>query len=61
MIHDPWLQAAASEAKRRELPDMIPLLETLARATEVLRTTDYNDPESDELARHGEHPGHADD
>ena len=35
--------AAVADADRRGLPDLKPLLETLARATEALRAADFND------------------
>jgi hypothetical protein len=43
MTVDSWLQAALADAERRGLPDLKPLLETLARATAVLRGADWND------------------
>ncbi len=43
MTVDAWLQAALADAERRGLPDLKPLLETLARATTVLRGADWND------------------
>lgn len=41
---DSWLQAALADAERRGLPELKPLLETLARTTVSLR-------EADELLR----------
>lgn len=35
-----WLAAATADADRRGLPELKPLLETLARSTEALRTAD---------------------
>jgi hypothetical protein len=35
-----WLQGACADADRRGLPELKPLLETLARATERLRQAD---------------------
>ena len=32
-----WLTAAIADAEKRGLPDLKPLLETLARSTEALR------------------------
>jgi hypothetical protein len=32
-----WLDAAVGDAERRKLPELKPLLETLARSTEALR------------------------
>lgn len=35
-----WLQSAIADAERRGLPELKPLLEALASATEALRSTD---------------------
>jgi hypothetical protein len=35
-----WLQAAIADAESRGLPELKPLLETLARSTEALRDAD---------------------
>jgi hypothetical protein len=43
MTIDSWLQAALADAERRALPDLKPLLETLARATTALRGADWNE------------------
>ena len=40
---DQWLEAAYADADRRGLPDLKPLLATLASATRVLRAADWND------------------
>ena len=40
---DSWLQSAIADAERRGLPELKPLLETLARATAALRNADFND------------------
>jgi hypothetical protein len=37
---DDWLRAACADADRRGLPDLKPLLETLARSTANLRRAD---------------------
>jgi hypothetical protein len=37
------LQAALADADRRGLPELKPLLETLAKATAALRAADFND------------------
>jgi len=42
MTVDSWLQAAVADAEWRGLPEMKPLLETLARATRALRAADFN-------------------
>jgi hypothetical protein len=35
-----WLAAAIADAKRRGLPELAPLLETMARSTAALRRAD---------------------
>jgi hypothetical protein len=35
-----WLAAACADAERRGLPELKPLLETLARSTSALRAAD---------------------
>ena len=37
---DVWLKAACDDAERRGLPELKPLLETLARSTQALREAD---------------------
>ena len=37
---DAWLAAACADAERRGLPELKPLLETLARSTKALRIAD---------------------
>jgi hypothetical protein len=37
-----WLDAAVSDALRRGLPALRPLLESLAQSTEALRAADWN-------------------
>jgi hypothetical protein len=41
-----WLQAAIADAEKRGLPELKPILETLARATAALRSADFNDDAS---------------
>lgn len=43
MTIDEWLQAAIADADRRRIPELKPILETLARATRALRAADFND------------------
>jgi hypothetical protein len=43
MTIDQWLQAALTDADRRGLPGLKPVLEALARATQSLRAADFND------------------
>ena len=47
MTINEWLQAAIADAERRRLPELKPILETLARATRALRGADFNDDASD--------------
>ena len=42
MTIESWLEAAIADARRRNLPDLVPILETLAKATQVLRAADFN-------------------
>jgi hypothetical protein len=41
-----WLEAAKADAEKRGLPELIPMLESLAQATERLRAADWNDDAS---------------
>jgi hypothetical protein len=43
MTIESWLAAAVADAERRGLPELKPILETLARATRALRAADFND------------------
>ena len=52
MTIDAWLDAAIADAERRGLPELTPMLETLARATRALRSADFNGDASD-----GRHSG----
>ena len=38
-----WLAQAKADAQKRNLPELIPMLEGLAQATERLRNADWND------------------
>lgn len=49
---DAWLKAACQDAERRGLPELKPLLETLARSTAALREADRTI-----RASTSEHPG----
>jgi hypothetical protein len=42
MTIESWLQAAIADAERRGLPELKPVLETLARATTALRAANFN-------------------
>jgi hypothetical protein len=46
-----WLQAASADADRRGLPQLKPLLETLARSTERLRAADTERRQTSEATR----------
>ena len=42
MTVDEWLSAAETDARRRGLEDLTPLLRTLAKATAALRAAEWN-------------------
>ena len=52
-----WLALAKAAAEKRGLPDLIPALEGLAKATEQLRAADWNDRADHDLkdARDDDH------
>ncbi len=43
-----WLESAIDDARRRGLPELVPLLESLAQSTALLRSADWNDDASAE-------------
>ena len=43
-----WLEMAKADAEGRGLPELIPMLDSLAQATERLRAADWNDDASKE-------------
>lgn len=43
MTVDAWLQAAVADAERRGLPELKPLLESLAQAMRALRSAPFNE------------------
>jgi hypothetical protein len=43
MTIESWLQAAVTDAEKRGLPELKPILEALARSTTALRAADFND------------------
>jgi hypothetical protein len=49
MTIDQWLEHALTDADRRELPELRPLLEGLAKSTMALRAADWNLDVSGEL------------
>ncbi len=46
-----WLAAAMADAEQRGLPELVPMLEGLAQATERLRAADWNDNPDQETPR----------
>ena len=42
MTVDQWLERAVADAERRGMPELVPLLENLAKATVALRAADWN-------------------
>ena len=58
-----WLAIASADAERRGMPELVPALEGLAKATERLRAADWNDDADRATPRDGTegqavHPGH---
>ena len=53
-----WLARATEDADARGLPELTPLLETLARSTQALRDADaeFRHPAADHGARHTQTP-----
>jgi hypothetical protein len=41
-----WLALAKADAQKRHLPELLPMLDGLAQATERLRNADWNDDPS---------------
>jgi hypothetical protein len=52
-----WLALAMADAKRRGLPDLVPLLESLALAVSSLRAADWNDDAGGPALKDSRHPG----
>ena len=46
-----WLAAAKADAEKRGLPELIPMLEGLAQASERLRAADWNDDADQDMPR----------
>ena len=42
MTVDPWLESACADAEHRGMPELKPLLESLARALQALRDADVS-------------------
>jgi len=51
MTVETWLEWALADADRRNLPELKPLLESLARVTHALRSADFNDRADDDRTR----------
>ena len=52
MTIEDWLDCALADADHRGLPELKPLLGTLARATRALRDADFNDRADGHDTRH---------
>ena len=52
-----WLEAAVLDAERRNLIELKPMLEMLARATSALRTAEWNADASGEFEHQAEPDG----
>jgi hypothetical protein len=51
MTVESWLHAAIADAEQRGLPELKPLLESLAQATRALRGADFNEAAAVERRR----------
>jgi hypothetical protein len=51
MTVETWLEWALADADRRNLPELKPLLESLAGAMRALRSADFNDRADDDRTR----------
>ena len=56
MTIDAWLQSATADAERRGIPELKPILETLARATRALRAADFNEQATGEQSAGSRRP-----
>jgi len=54
---DDWLTAAIADAERRGLPELRPLLESLARATVALRAADAHVEQGAPIGGSSNHDG----
>ena len=43
MTIEAWLEASTADAKKRGLPDVVPLIEALAAAARTVRAADFKD------------------
>ena len=46
MTIEQWLEDAKADARRRKLPELADMLDSLAQATAILRAADWNDDAS---------------
>jgi hypothetical protein len=51
MTIETWLEWAVADADRRSLPELKPLLESLASVMHALRSADFNDRADDDRTR----------
>jgi hypothetical protein len=51
MTVETWLEWAVADADRRNLPELKPLLESLASVMRALRSADFNDRADDDRTR----------
>lgn len=51
MSIEAWLAWALADAERRNLPELRPLLEALARSLHALRAADFNDRANGDRSR----------
>jgi hypothetical protein len=58
MTTDAWREWMLADAERRGLPELKPLLDTLARVIEALRHADFNDRADGRSRRHADHADH---
>jgi hypothetical protein len=54
-----WLEAAKADAQKRGLPELLPMLDGLAPATERLRAADWNDDADRDAVDSFDSPGDA--
>jgi len=59
MTIEAWLQSAVADAERRGLPELKPILETLAKAITAIRAADFN--QSSVISRQSTVVSHDDD
>lgn len=55
MTVDEWLAWAVASAEGRQLPQLKPVLEMVARSLRALRNADFNDRADGQQSRHPDH------